>query len=151
MVRNAFASDPLPSEFFRNDIDLFPDDIPNDVKACFLGKRWTEITIQDWRGHAVSVHNAMHYLTPCVFRYYLPSLLVSSIQSQGDFQYAVEALLPANQKHVPRGQWWSDYFDGFNQQQREVVREFLKYILLTEPEENTDYFNARLALETIWR
>jgi hypothetical protein len=65
------------------------------------------------------------YLEPATFLYYLPSLLVGVFQDPQYLDFAVEAIIPYNQNHRPRGEWWSVFSKSVTQVQKMALAAFL--------------------------
>ena len=90
-------------------------------------RRWTEVTLMDWRMSATP-DVVKSYLEPATYLYYLPSLLVG-VHADPDFlDWGIEAILPNNQWHKPRGKWWAAFRGCVSEQQRIALCEFLAHI-----------------------
>jgi hypothetical protein len=151
-IKEVFPTNPLPVEFFRSDADLTQPDIPSELQQRLQGKRWTEVTSHDWQMVGAPIGSIVTYITPTAFKYYLPSLLLSSVDKpELVADMAVEALLPANNLHRPRGVWWKEFYGSFDEQQKTVVREYLDYVAGIAPEGSSQQMLARVGLEEIWQ
>jgi hypothetical protein len=80
----------------------------------------------DWTMTGAHASTARIYLDPNAFRYYLPSLLVGALQETGYLDWALESILPAGRKRHTTGKWWTDFWRGFSEQQREAICAYLK-------------------------
>lgn len=143
LIVSSFPEEPAPSRVLSSDATL--DDISHDIEELFQGKKWTDIQIDAWRKTGVPIIVIVLYFDPLSFSYYLPSLLVSSIED-GDFDYSIDALLPSNQRREPRGDWWRKFSESLNSMQRRAIRQFLRYALDINPEHSTPNMEAQSAL-----
>jgi hypothetical protein len=116
-----------------------------DISTALHTKKWTDISLSDWRMTGVGVQIIIAYLTPSVFAYYLPSLISTALKDM-EFDYALSALLPANQRHEPRGVWWPEFLGCFNASQKGAIRLFLTFVLQSTPEDGEYWFQAEAAL-----
>jgi hypothetical protein len=129
LVYANFPTDPVPHEFFWSEGKLFVrDDISQEFRERFAGRRWPEITLMDWRMTGTRPTIAHRYLKPSTFRYYLPSLLLGVFDDLDFLDWALEAILPFNKWHVPRGKWWADFDAAMSESQRATLRSFLTII-----------------------
>lgn len=149
LIRAAFPTEPLPASFFREDADVEEGDIPYQLQAHFLSKKWNEVSLLDWISTA-PIGSIVTYLTADTFRYYTPSILIGSLEDVRYLDWGIEAVLPHNQRLEPRGEWWKTFFGGFTSTQRIAIREFLKVALSLSFEGSACEFAARHGLEQIW-
>lgn len=142
-IYNSFPATPIPSDLFgkyhRN------DDIENEIAARLGAHKWTEISERDWRMLGVSVPIVMRYMTPAAYIYYMPSLLIAALNNNS-FDYAVEALIPPNQRHEPRGIWWQQFMQTLSLVQRRAIKRFLAYAADVELDGTSAKMNAEQAL-----
>ena len=101
-------------------------DIWADVDAKFLGKSWVEISLDTWINTASIQALSGSFFTPQAFHYYVPSILIASLQNPNYLDWGLDSVLPKNKHHVPRGDWWKEYRSCFTSEQENVVREFLE-------------------------
>jgi hypothetical protein len=131
LVVAAFPADPLPTRFFwvEGRVPL-NDDFAEELRNKILGRPWTEITLEDWfnTGAAVVVNRA--YIEPATFMYYVPSFIVGASHDIKSLYVALEAILPFNKNHVPRGKWWFEFSDMASPRQRQAIFAFLAHIRL---------------------
>ena len=90
-IRDAFP-DIAPPSF---PVVLHKCDECDQVKAAFLGKRWSEISLGTLRDHYCS----LPLLSPEAFRYYLPAFLLGAIKDMDHpnsslHTFAIYSLLP---------------------------------------------------------
>jgi hypothetical protein len=113
----AFPLEPLPDHFFWAEAKgSLEGDIPSELKNRVLGRRWSEVTLMDWRMVGVSPAVSSQYLEPSTFAYYLPSIVLG--------------VYPRNQSHVPRGKWWAEFVDAISRRQRKALATFLEDLRL---------------------
>ncbi len=67
-------------------------------------------------------------MDPETFLYYLPSLLICALRDAGYLQEAIDAILPDNKWHKPRGKWWATFRGCVSEQQRIALCKFLAHI-----------------------
>jgi hypothetical protein len=125
--------EPRPTRFFWPDAKgSLEDDIALELKNRISGRRWNEVTLMDWRMIGLPPAASRLYLEPAAFVYYLPSIILGVLYPEIDFvEYALEAIIPYNQSHVPRGRWWFDFVSLVSPNQRRTLAAFLEYIRLT--------------------
>jgi hypothetical protein len=132
LVKTSFPVEPLPSNFFRPEgiasLDL---DIPQELRNRISGRPWTNLTLLDWRMIGASPIVARRYLEPATFMYYVPSLLVGASQEIEFIQFALEAIIPDNEIHVPRGEWWFEFSGIATPPQRAALAAFLAHVRRT--------------------
>ena len=103
LIRASFPVDPLPDEFWLADVIRRPlDDIAEELQNRIAERSWPEITIRDWALIGASPDVVRRYLTPNAFRYYLPSSLVGVLRDIGYVEWALDSILPNNQKRCPK-------------------------------------------------
>jgi hypothetical protein len=127
----AFPLEPLPDHFFWAEAKgSLEGDIPSELKNRVLGRRWSEVTLMDWRMVGVSPAVSSQYLEPSTFAYYLPSIVLGVYPDLDFVEYALESILPRNQSHVPRGKWWAEFVDAISRRQRKALATFLEDLRL---------------------
>ena len=127
LLYNAFPVSPVPSQLFPDGIcDVTGNDLLEDMQKQLLGRTWTEVTLEDWQNTA-SIPVVMGCITPAAFHFYLPSVILATLEKPEWLQLGVEALIPNNQWHVPRGEWWKAYFLRFSPEQRTAICLYLAY------------------------
>jgi len=65
------------------------------------------------------------YLQPATFVYYVPSIILGACRAPDFICDALEVIIPHNQKHVPRGQWWFEFAGVVSPTQRKAFLAFL--------------------------
>lgn len=132
-----FNVEPVPL-LVRVDDSEFSDDIQNN----FHGKRWDEVTLMDWISTA-SIQVVRLYMSPQAFKYYLPSILISSANNISYLDWGLKALLPDNAKYLPKGVWWQSYYQLFENGQRQEICLYLAEIssFIVEGSENEYLFD----------
>ena len=129
LVSAAFPVDPLPTRFFSPEGDrAFDFDIPQELKNRIAGRLWTQVTLLDWRMTGTSPVVARRYLEPATFMYYVPSIIVGTLQKMDFIEFALEGIMPDNKYHVPRGEWWSEFSKIASPAQRAAFSAFLSYV-----------------------
>lgn len=142
-IEKAFPKFPIPSDLliFKDD----PCEFSIELITILHGKPWTAVDIDDWRT-TVGISLVKNYLTPLAFHYYLPSVLIGSIDKPSFLSYGLEALLPNNQKHIPKGEWWVEFRNCFNSNQKKIINKFLLLAmdLCTEHSEDEALIDAAM-------
>lgn len=149
-IRAVFPEDPVPTNFFASGVDQISGDIPLELVRRIKGRRWSDIVLGDWNNIA-HVTSFSQMLTPSAFRYYVPSLLMVAIENPLRIDLGIEAVLPPNQKLEPRGAWWKDFYSGFSNDQRDVVRAFLTWAISNAGQGGQEQVQAQHGLMSIWR
>jgi hypothetical protein len=104
-----------------------------DTVAIFLGKRWPEITVADLRGNP-----APSLLTASGFRYYLPAMMLRSIEAGEDldcFPDSVVGMLSPARGHLD--EFDRERLEGFGRQQIGAICSFLEFCATRERAEWT--------------
>jgi hypothetical protein len=73
---------------------------------------------------------ARRYLEPATFLYYVPSIILGVSREIDFIGFALEAIIPDNKEHVPRGKWWSEFSRIASPHQRTALSEFLVHVRL---------------------
>jgi hypothetical protein len=124
IIRAAFPEHPVPKVFFGSAEGL-EYDLPQELASRIEGRAWTFLSFLDWRLVGATPAAYREYVVPKTFAYYVPSFLVGVI-SQPEFRHlALEAILPSNREHRPRGEWWSSFAAAFTNPQRAAMKAFL--------------------------
>jgi hypothetical protein len=125
LVVAAFPVDPLPDRFFwiEGRVPL-NDDFAQELSDKILGRRWTELTIEDWFKTGADVVVNRSYIEPATFMYYVPCFIVGASQ---DMCTALDAILPHNNNRVPRGKWWFAFSESASARQREAICAFVAH------------------------
>ncbi len=121
-----FPEQPVPAHVL-SDHDA-ASEIQQDIQATFSGRPWTRLSIADWQMLGVPIAVCKLYMRPDAFAYYMISILHGSLETDGAFPLVLEALLPTNQRHVPRGAWWADFFGTFTAEQRAAILSYVRFI-----------------------
>jgi len=123
-IRAAFPENPLPKVFFGGAEGL-EFDLPKELAARIRRRAWTSLSLMDWRMVGATPASYREYLVPKTFAYYVPSFLVGVLR-EPEFRYlALEAIIPFNRQHRPRGEWWLSFADAFSDPQRAALKAFL--------------------------
>lgn len=122
ILQRAFPVEPLPHRFFRGEPPQ--DEFSDALRVRLQGRRWTEVSMLDWRMVAATPV-ARDYMEPSAYRYYLPSLMLGGLEDLQFLDWALEAILPGNQHHVPRGTWWSAFVAAMSRDHRRALQAFL--------------------------
>jgi hypothetical protein len=131
LIKAAFPAEPVPDQFFwTGGKDTLDRDIPEELRNRISGRPWTEVTLMDWRMTGVSPVIARRYLEPATFMYYVPSIIVGASQQIECIELALEAIIPVNKYHVPRGKWWSEFSGIASPLQRAALSAFLAHVRL---------------------
>jgi hypothetical protein len=131
LIGTAFPVEPQPTRFSSAEVEESLDgDIPQELRNRIAGRRWTEVTLMDWRMTGTSPVVARRYLEPATFMYYVPSIIVGTSQQIEFIDFALEGIIPHNKHHVPRGKWWSEFYGIASPHQRVALSAFLSHIRL---------------------
>ncbi|UTY59606.1 hypothetical protein [Massilia sp. erpn] len=76
----------------------------DDDALWFAGKDWRALSHRDWTAHP----EAIHFLTPEAFRYYLPSILALSIEAPEEWLWPADALLMVLDRS-PVPEYWDEF------------------------------------------
>jgi hypothetical protein len=148
-IRTAFPDQPVPKEFFRDSArrdEEFQLELANRVQ----NRPWTAVTLTDWRMVGSTPATWREYMLPETFAYYMPSILIGVLAEPPFFDFALEAMLPFNRWHQPRGEWWFSFARAFTDRQRGAMKDFLAHLRASNPP--LDLRNEELveAAETVW-
>ena len=122
-IERAFAHRGVPDEVVDAKAYLQMD---SDVEEAlwFAGRDWHSITWDDWQKHPV----AITFLGNQAFRYYLPSVLILSLQRAEEWLNAAESLIWELDRS-PSTEGWDDYFAdrflGLTSTELDVLKEWL--------------------------
>jgi hypothetical protein len=132
LVEAAFPAEPLPTVFFWPERRIsFDDDIAQELRSRLSGRPWTGIALKDWSMVGVPISVSRSYLKPATFMYYAPSVIVGVSQEFEYLEVALEAIIPENKNHMPRGQWWFEFAGSTTPHQRAAIFSFLAHVRLT--------------------
>ena len=94
-IEMAFPVEPLPNRFFwaSGEVSLGYD-IPQELENRISGRRWTDVTLMDWRMTGASPAVSRSYLEPTTFMYYLPSIIVGGFREPEFIEFALGAMIP---------------------------------------------------------
>lgn len=148
-IRAAFPEHPIPKNFFGSTEGL-EYDLPQELARRIAGRAWTSLSLTDWRMVGATPAAYRAYLVPKTFAYYVPTFLVGVISEPEFLDLALEAILPSNREHRPRGAWWFSFADAFTDPQRTAMTAFLtclKEADCTFDQVDEELFNAAL---TVW-
>lgn len=136
-VAVSFPVEPLPAPLLAPYTGKYHFDVLDDIKTTFSGRRWVEITMQDWL-MAGTPALARLYMTPTAFLYYLPSLIMASLIDDGDTQVALECMAPAGHEHKPKGTWWPELMEIVTPNQVAAIMEYLNFVAAGRGAKNYD-------------
>lgn len=151
LISKAFPVEPIPKEIFIGPPSMQGDrgDIGDSLAEELQGKSWNIVSLNNWLCTAYpSV--IMGMITPAAFHYYLPSLLIGTIEDFGYFDRGASALLPNNKLHVRKSAWWFEYESLFNPAQVKAVIAFLEYIETSANELDESKYLAKDAI-LLWK
>ena len=147
-IRAAFPEHPVPGILPRI-TEKFADDIGEALAFRVNARTWPSVSILDWR-YVASPAICRTYMPPMTFAYYVPSFLVGVLSEPEWLYWALEAIIPFNKEHKPRGEWWFSFAEAFTGPQRAALHAFLAYQRdATTPLSLQDEELIRAA-ETIW-
>jgi hypothetical protein len=111
-IIEAFSQRQRPHSVIDQQID---GDTLRDDALHFDGKDWTTVTASDWLNYS----DATHGLSPQAFIYFLPSLLITSLESSDGLVAADSIIYALDTSADP--DLWSEWFNE-------------RFLLLTPPE-----------------
>jgi hypothetical protein len=149
LISKAFPVEPIPKEFFSDSPSMRGGDIDDSLAEELQGKNWKLVLLNNWL-YIAYPSTIMGMITPTAFHYYLPSLLIGTIEDSGYFDWGASALLPFNKLHVRKGAWWFEYESLFNQAQIYAVIAFLEYIETSANELDESKYLAKDAI-LLWK
>ena len=130
-VRTAFPVEPLPVQFFwAEGKDSLDRDIRQELGNRISGRPWTEVSLMDWRMVGASPAVARGYFEPTTFMYYVPSIILGVSREIDFVDYALEAIVPHNKDHAPRGKWWTQFSGIASPRQRTAFSALLAHVRL---------------------
>jgi hypothetical protein len=131
LIGTTFPVEPRPINFFwaegKHSLEY---DLPQELGNRIAGRPWTEVTLLDWRMIGTSPVVARSYLEPAAFMYYVPSIIVGTSRQIEFIDFALEAIIPDNKHHRPRGRWWSEFAGIASSRQRLALSAFLSHVRL---------------------
>jgi Family of unknown function (DUF6714) len=128
-IKDAFGSVEAPHVVVRDSAPA--DEFRADIIEALEFKTWDEVSIPDWRMIGVSMNTIRRYMTDRALAYFLPSLMIGGIAAD-DTEYALDLLLPDNQRWEPGGPRWDAFIGVFDNPQRDAIRSFLTFVAQTE-------------------
>lgn len=144
--KGKFPDSPIPNKLFRH---VHGGEFEGDILKHLSSKKWTAVDINDWI-YTAGVEIIADCLTPKAFHYYVPSILIESLKYSDYLDWGVRAVLPHNQKRKPKGKWWNEFYSLFNDEQREIIREYLSHVIQISPEYSESKYLAEIGLNSIW-
>jgi hypothetical protein len=125
IINAAFPIAPVPERFWVDDNQPSVGDIPEELAKRIAHRPRGDVTMLDWTMTGAHASTARRYIDPNAFRYYLPSLLIGGLNDLRYIDWPLECLLPAGRKRRTTGRWWHEFWAGFAEEQRDVVRAYL--------------------------
>jgi hypothetical protein len=122
-IDRAFAGRAKPAHVRLGD-EVVQLDLDLEDALWFSGRDWHELTWQNWQEHSC----AIYFFDPEAFAYYLPSLLLLSVENPNESLMAADALLNELDRS-PDIEGWTDGFTsrflGLNPTELNVLKEWL--------------------------
>lgn len=125
LIHTTFPVNPVPTRFWIDDSQPVVGDIPEELAKRIAHRPWVDVTMLDWTMTGAQANTARGYIDPSAFRYYLPSLLVGGLNDLEYIDWPLECLLPAGRKRRTTGRWWQEFWTGFAEEQKDVIRTYL--------------------------
>lgn len=130
LVTSSFPTNPLPQAFFwSKTLDDLTGDIPLSLSNGIKNRPWDQVTLLDWAMIGTPPVTVRDYFDPAAFLYYLPSLFLGVLQDPRYMDFALDCMVPFNQKRVRRGEWWEIFEASITDAQRKAGFAFLQYVL----------------------
>lgn len=124
-ISRAFAWRSFP-EIFTDSDELTSDELCNLSRIRDL--HWEQLTVNDWEAN----FDALSWLSPGAFCYYLPSILILTIEDcEPNLIVVLNIIAMLDRSPVP--EWWDSFFRNrwtlLNQQELSTIEEWLYWIL----------------------
>jgi hypothetical protein len=103
-IERVFSHRPKPAQVRLADEVIQLDDDVEDA-LWFSGRDWHELTSQNWQEHS----DAIFFFDPEAFAYYLPSILLLSVQNPNEPLNAADSLI-GDLDRTPDPEEWSEAF-----------------------------------------
>jgi uncharacterized protein DUF6714 len=130
-IERVFSSRSKPAQVRLAD-EIFQLDSDVEEALWFSGRDWHELTWQDWQEHSC----AIFFFDPEAFAYYLPSVLILSVQNPSESLNAADSLI-AQLDQSPDAQGWTEgsvsRFLRLNPGELDVVKEWLLHVCDYDP------------------
>jgi hypothetical protein len=123
IIRAAFPDHPVPN-IVAGSTGKFFQEVDDELSLRVNGRPWSSVLIMDWRYVGNPAH-CREYMLPYVFAYYVPSFLVGALVEPEWLCWALEAVIPFNKYHEPRGEWWFSFVKALTDPQRGALQSFL--------------------------
>jgi hypothetical protein len=129
VIEKAFAGREMPMKVTDSDCSV-PDDSDIEDVLWFSGRNWREITWNDWKVHDV----ALSFFTRDALAYWLPSVLLLSLQRPGEYLSSAAYLIRTfgSRNWAPSPDHWKDYFRarfvGLRTEEYEAIKEWLLFM-----------------------
>ncbi|SRR5258708_37068099 len=131
-IESAFAHRRMPAEVIEPEQYIqFDSDV--EEALWFAGRDWREITVKDWQQRS----SAAIFLSREAFPYYLPSLLILTIQNPNSYpEMAVDSIIFALDRS-PNVEGWDEgltrRFLGLKAEEFEAIKEWLLFVCENVP------------------
>jgi hypothetical protein len=141
VIEKAFAGREMPTRLTDSDFDPLDSDLA-DVLS-FSGRNWREIAWDDWRKHDV----ALSFFTRDALAYWLPSVLVLSLQRPDEYLSSAAYLIRTfgSRNWAPSPDHWKDHFRarfvGLRTEEYEAIKEWL--VFMSNLETYREYINIK--------
>lgn len=128
-IERAFAGREMPAKVTNSDCSDQPDSDVADI-LWFSGRNWREITWNDWNKHDV----ALCFFTQDALAYWLPSVLLLSLQRPGEYLSSAGYLIKTfgARSWAPSPDHWTDYFRarfvGLRREEYEAIKGWLLFM-----------------------
>jgi hypothetical protein len=122
-IERVFSSRPMPAQVRLADEVIQLDDDVEDA-LWFSGRDWRELTWQNWQEHS----DAIFFFDPESFAYYLPSILVLSVQNPTGSLNAADSLIGELDRSPDPEVWTEDFVRRFlelNRAELDVLKDWL--------------------------
>jgi len=127
-IEKAFAGREMPAKLTNSEFDPMDSDLADIL--WFSGRNWREITWNDWKGHA----DALSFFTRDALAYWLPSVLLLSLQHPGEYLSSAAYLIRTfgSRNWAPSPDHWKDYFRarfvGLRTEEYDAIKEWLLFM-----------------------
>jgi hypothetical protein len=122
-IEQAFAKRQLPAEAVDPEVLVHIDSDVEDA-LWFTGRDWHDVTREDWEQR----NSAIYFMSSDAFTYYLPSVLVLSVQHADQWLWPADSIIQCLDRS-PSIESWDDFivkrFLGLRPEEYEVLKKWI--------------------------
>ena len=126
-ILEAFEATPYPGDEHIVINQSGNDSEYRDILSAINSKAWQDVSVEMVRNHAAE---ALIFLTPTAFRYYLPAYMIGCVEAYYDVDIALDSVLFNLTPPKERSGWEWDFFwvrvQQFNEHEKKAITLFLE-------------------------